>query len=137
MKSFLELLPNSENVVIRGQTFPVTAITIEMLGHLFMRFPEIKDALDQKKVKGSKTPTEIISLGVDAIAAIIAAGLGSLGDEKVEKIAKSLSIGEQTLFIQSIIRLTLPQGAGPFMDSLRALGILNSKPEAETELDER
>jgi hypothetical protein len=70
--------------------------------------------------------TQLIALGGEAVAAIIAAGCGYPGDEKAEAIAGSLSLDAQADLLAAVLRLTLPRGIGPFVAKLTGLaGILD------------
>jgi hypothetical protein len=72
---------------------------------------------------GQEVETEqLMAVGGDAVAAIIAAGCGYPGDENAETIASKLSIDAQADLLATILRLTLPKGIGPFVEKLTALG---------------
>jgi hypothetical protein len=64
---------------------------------------------------------QLLAIGGDAVAAIIAAGCGSPGDNAAETVAGSLSLGIQADLLAAILRLTLPKGVGPFVEKLTAL----------------
>ena len=65
---------------------------------------------------------QLMAIGGEAVAAIIAAGCGYPGDEKAEAVAGKLSLDAQADFLGAILRLTLPKGLGPFVAKLTALG---------------
>jgi hypothetical protein len=72
-----------------------------------------------------------MTMGGDAVAAIIAAGCGYPGDEQAEAVAGKLAIDAQADLIAAIVHLTLPAGLGPFVEKLTALGgILDAVPSA-------
>jgi hypothetical protein len=75
--------------------------------------------------------SQLMAMGGDAVAAILAAGCGYPGDEKAEAVAGRLSIDAQADLLATILRLTLPAGLGPFVEKLTALGgILDAAPSA-------
>jgi hypothetical protein len=61
---------------------------------------------------------QLMAMGGDAVAAILAAGCGYPRDEKAESIAERLAIDAQANLIATIMRLTLPAGLGPFVEKL-------------------
>ena len=65
---------------------------------------------------------EIMAVGGDLVAAIIAAGTGDPGDPVAEEAAGRLGIDEQADLLSAILRVTLPKGVGPFVEKLLALG---------------
>ena len=73
-------------------------------------------------------------MGGDAVAAIIAAGCGYPGDNTAETIAGSLSLDIQADFLAAILRLTLPNGVGPFVEKLTALGSLLGVNDARSDM---
>ncbi len=52
---------------------------------------------------------QLMAMGGDAVAAIIAAGCGYPGSEEAEAVAGSLAIDAQADLIAAILRLTLRQ----------------------------
>jgi hypothetical protein len=67
---------------------------------------------------------QLLAMGGDAVAAIIAAGCGYPGDNTAETIAGTLSLDVQADLLAAILRLTLPKGIGPFVQKLTGLGSL-------------
>jgi hypothetical protein len=65
---------------------------------------------------------QLLAMGGDAVAAIIAAGCGYPADDKAEAVAGKLSLDAQADLLTVILRLTLPKGVGPFVEKLTALG---------------
>ena len=81
---------------------------------------------------GQEVQTEqLMAMGGDAVAAVVAAGCGYPGDEQAESVGGSLGIDAQADLLAAILRLTLPAGFGPFVDKLTALGhVLDAAPSA-------
>ena len=86
---------------------------------------------------------DMMALGGELIAAILAAGTGALGNPEAEKIADSLSVDEQADLMLAIIRVTLPKGVENFVSKLTgaggALGVsdLGLAPAAEPATNSR
>ena len=65
---------------------------------------------------------DLLAMGGDLVAAIIAAGTGDPGDPVAEEAAGRLGIDEQADLLAAILRVTLPKGVGPFVEKLAGLG---------------
>jgi hypothetical protein len=96
------------------------------ISYLLARFPEFRMMLTGREVKVD----QLMTLAPDAIAAVIACGCGVVptgkeGDEKrqhdAEAKAASIPIGVQADFLEAILRVTMPQGVGPFVARLERL----------------
>ncbi len=64
-----------------------------------------------------------MTMGGEIVNAILAAGTGAPGDPDAEQAAGRLSIDEQADLMAAIARATLPNGVGPFVEKLTALGV--------------
>lgn len=122
MVGLLDIAPVTERVSVRGQEIEVTGVSAKGVAHLLSRFPELRALVTGR----GASPEALMEIGGDIVAAIIAAGTGYPADERAEKIASELSIGEQADLIASIFKLTMPQGFGPFVEKLTGLGNLLS-----------
>ena len=67
---------------------------------------------------------DLLKLGGDVIAAIIAAGTGVPGDAQAEAAADNLTLEEQADLLGAIVELTMPRGLGPLVEKLSRLGLL-------------
>ena len=85
---------------------------------LLARFPDLRKLFAGRDV-GME---ELLAIGGDLVAAIIAAGTGAPGDPAAEAAAGRLGIDEQADLLAAILRVTLPKGVGPFVEKLLALG---------------
>lgn len=118
MVSLVDIAPAAEKVTIRGQAIEVSGISAAGVASLLARFPELR-----RFFVGRDVPVDqLTAMGGDILAAIIAAGTGSPGDEAAEKAAGRLGIDEQADLLTAILRVTLPKGVGPFVEKLTALG---------------
>jgi hypothetical protein len=127
MVGLIDIAPHIETIEVQGAPVAVHGISAKGLATLLGRFPELRKLMSGQEVQAE----ELMTMGGDAIAAIIAAGCGYPGDEKAEAVAGKLAIDTQADLIGAILRLTLPAGLGPFVEKLTALGgILDAAPSA-------
>lgn len=106
----------SEFVTVGDKQVEVFGVSWKGLAVLSARFPEFGAMLSGGDVSSDK----LMGLAGDALAAVIAAGCGMLGDEATEKHAERLSANIQTDLLAAILRRTIPDGPGPFVDKLLA-----------------
>lgn len=117
MAGLLDIADIVETVTINGTRIDVPGISAEGIAHLFQRFPEIRAAVTGKAV----TIDQWSAMGVDAIAAIIAAGCGMPGDPAYEAKARKLPAAAQVDLLEAIIKVTMPDGAANFLQRLTAM----------------
>ncbi len=120
MVGLIDIAPATETVVAQGKPVMVHGVSAKGLAHLLARFPDLRRLMTGQDVQAD----QLLSMGGDAVAAIIAAGCGYPADEAAEKIAGTLSLDVQADLLAAILRLTLPRGIGPFVEKLTALGSL-------------
>ena len=122
MVGLTDLAPATETVLVRDTAIPVHGVSAKGLAYLLGRFPELR-----KLMTGHDVGVEqLLAIGGDAVASIIAAGCGQPSDERAEAVAGLLPIDTQAEFLSVILRLTLPKGIGPFVAKVTALaGILD------------
>jgi hypothetical protein len=127
MVGLIDIAPRTETVDVQGVEVAVHGISAKGLAYLLGRFPELRQLMTGQAVDIE----QLMSVGGDAVAAIIAAGCGYPGDEKAEAVAATLALDAQADLLAAIVRLTLPAGLGPFVEKLTALGgILDAAPSA-------
>lgn len=127
MASLLDIAPETATIKIQGKDVSVYGVSARGIAYLAAKYPEVKKVLAGKEFKGV-SPERLVDLVPDAIASIIAAGCGMPGDKKAEAIADKLPTGDQVNLLTEIIRLTMPDGFGPFVERLRAVGSLVPQP---------
>lgn len=127
MLSLLDVLPRHERVDIGGgQEVDVFGISGEDIGKILERYP---DAFQQIAGSGNK----LTGMKPTLLAALLAASQrnGSddslLGNEKVEKRARSLAVGAQMKMMQALGRCTFPDGIGPFLEGLVSISSVASE----------
>jgi hypothetical protein len=118
MVGLVDIAPATERVTIRGQEVEVFGVSAAGVAQLLARFPDLRKLFSGRDI-GME---EIMAVGGDLVAAIIAAGTGDPGDPAAEEAAGRLGIDEQADLLSAILRVTLPKGVGPFVEKLLALG---------------
>lgn len=126
--SLKNLKPLSATVIIRGEPITVGGVTNDGIWGLYMRFPIIP-----KWLSGNATMEDIMQSAPDALAAIIAAGCGDPGDPEAEAVASKLSIDETATLLEKIIPFTMPDGLGPFVLKVNAIGLALAGPQASSD----
>ena len=127
MAGLVDIAAVTEKVTVAGTEIEVPGVSAAGIAILLTRFPELR-----KTFSGIEVSTkELLKVGPEALAAILAAGTGAPGDEAAEAVAAKLSVGRQTKILAAILRVTLPDGIDPFVEELDGLGLLlKSKPAA-------
>lgn len=124
MVGLIDIAPLTEKVDVRGAKIEVYGVSAKGVAMLLGRFPELRMMMSGKEVKADR----LMEMGGDAVSAIIAAGIGFPGDEEQENAAARLPITAQADLLEAILRLTLPNGLGPFVEKLTALGAVLNDP---------
>lgn len=117
MPGFVDIAPVVETIEIRKQTIEVTGLTPKGVGRVIWRFPEVRKMIETRKFDIEA----LIDLSDEALAAVIAAGVGCPGDLEQERQAKNLTLEEKLLVLGAIAKVTMPNGPGPFVDAVSAL----------------
>ncbi|TGQ69517.1 hypothetical protein EN829_015040 [Mesorhizobium sp. M00.F.Ca.ET.186.01.1.1] len=117
MVGLLDIAPLTEKVTVSGKQIEVFGVSAAGIASLITDFPEIKKLMSGKEVDVSS----LLAMSGDAIAAVIAAGVGHPGDEAYQTAAGRLPLEAQVDILGAIIKVTLPNGIGPFLEKLTAL----------------
>lgn len=96
---------------------PVYGVSAKGIAYLLGKFPELRALMAGRTVEVE----QLMAMGGDAIAAIIAAGCGHPGNAEEEAAAALFSADTQADFLEPILRLTMPKGVGPFVEKVTAL----------------
>jgi len=118
MVGLLDIAPLTESVSVGGASVEVFGVSAKGVAVLLSRFPELREMMTGREV----APARLMEMGGDAVAAIIAAGIGFPGDEAQEVAAGRLNVETQADLLASILKLTFPNGIGSFVGKLTALG---------------
>jgi hypothetical protein len=118
-----DLAPMSENVPVGDSFLTVTGVSAKTGLEIFKRFPKIAGMIGGEGFNLGA----FLSVAPDAVAAIIAASTGNLGNEAAEAAAANLSVETQFDILEAIGRLTFTRGFAPFAEKIMALaGTVNS-----------
>ena len=120
MVGLVDIAPVTSTILVRGQDITITGVSARGIALLLARFPELRAVITGREV----AMDDLLKLGGDVIAAIIAAGTGSPGDNDAEQAADNLTLEEQADLLASIVELTMPRGLGPLVEKLSRLGLL-------------
>jgi hypothetical protein len=132
MTTLLDIAPVTRTVKVGNQELTVHGIGAHAIANLLQRFPQLRMLLSGMEV-------DVAKIAPDAGAAIIAAAIGKLGDEKEEQAATTLNLEAQLDILEAVVELTLPSGVGPFarriaamLEALTVSGVGESTKEADT-----
>src|SRR4051794_18869345 len=104
MTSILDIAVISEEVAVNGGVVTIYPLSAQAIARLLTSFPELRAYF-------SGTPVEtcdIFKSALNAVPAIIAAGVGSIGEKEIEAKAETLGLEAQVDIIAAILRLTMP-----------------------------
>jgi hypothetical protein len=112
-----DLAPMSENVPIGDSYLTVSGISAKMGLEVLKRFPKVLGMA----TGGKFDLGAFLVVAPDAVAAIIAAATGQLGNDAAEEIAGALGIETQLDVLEAVGRLTFTKGFAPFAERVMAL----------------
>lgn len=117
MVGLLDLAPVADTVEIRGASYPVKGLSVAGIAQILARFPALKNLFAEQGADFAA----IAAMSGEAITAIIAAGLGHLGEPDYEAALANLTLDEQADIFAKILKLTMPNGVVPFVQTLERL----------------
>jgi hypothetical protein len=118
MVGLLDLAPVVEKVTIGDAYIEVPGISATGIALLLLRFPQLGAmAIDEESLKTGN----LLALGEEIVGAIGAAGCGYPNNKEAEAKFASLGVGVQVDILDAIIRMTMPEGFGPFVEKLKNL----------------
>ena len=120
MVGLVDIAPVTSTILVRGQDITITGVSARGIALLLARFPELRAVMTGREV----ALDELLKLGGDVIAAIIASGTGAPGNARAENAADNLTLEEQADLLAAIVELTMPRGLGPLVEKLSRLGLL-------------
>lgn len=115
MTGLLSIAPVTTTVA--GVT--VHGVSAKGIALLLDGFPALRALMSGREV----AVDELIQAAPDAVAAIIAAGIGYPGDAQQIEAAAALPLDLQADFIAAILKLTMPKGPKGFLEKLSGLGL--------------
>lgn len=128
MVALTDLAPSTRTVRVGGADVSVFGVSAKGIAALLTSFPTLKTAFAGGKIKVDAET--VMTVAPDAIASIIAAGCGFPGDAAATAVAEKLSVGDQLTTLQAIAELTMPDGLGPFVETLNKLMALMDEEDA-------
>jgi hypothetical protein len=116
--SLVDLVARTEEVSVRGATLEVRAIKGSGLAALIKDFPESYKLLELKKMNA----VQLLEVMPDFAVALMAHGLGV--NEAPDEVAalREFAAGDQATLLAAVLRTTSPDGIGPFVALLEAVG---------------
>jgi hypothetical protein len=129
LATLFDIAPATESVTVSGHAIPVYGVSASSILMILGRFPELVDAYREGETDILKM---LLRHGGSALSALIAAACGYPGDAKAEQHAAMLPADAQIEIAASAVRLTMPEGASPFLarvgDLLATFGLTASDP---------
>ncbi len=113
MAGLIDIAALSETVRFGGAEIPVRGLSARGLANLLAGFPEIRRLMAGA---GEISAETIFELGPSVAEAILAEGLRASPEEVAE-----LPLQLQLETLEAMVRLTMPEGVGPFVDRLAKL----------------
>jgi hypothetical protein len=128
MVGLLDIAPSNRVVETSFGQVDVPGLTINALVSIMKRHPEVLDLL---KEEGAELGySQILDLGLDVSASVLAAGLGYLGNADAEERCKALKPEDAFDLGQAVLEESFPSGSQSFFDKVsKALGKLNLQPK--------
>lgn len=128
MAGLIDVAIVTEKVHIQGEDFEVHGLSFAALAKLLARFPEFgKIAQGGNFEFGS-----LAVLGPEFIAAFLSAGLDQNWSPEIEQVVAHLPIDDQLQIFVAILRVSMPRGVGPFVETItsvaKLLGLSSQEP---------
>ena len=121
MNTLLDIGPLYEVVTIRGKDIRVTGLTAFDIFDLLVRFPKIRSLFDKGDDETVWNSEQLIKTAPPVVYAAIAICTGSSGEDKAEEIASKLPVADQLKLASVVLKLTFPEGVGPFAQQFREM----------------
>lgn len=104
-----------EQVPVGEGTVEVRGISTKVALSILQKFPHLAKLANGFKI------ADLLSVAPDAVATIIAAGVGKFGDPEAEEQASDIPLEIQYDIVEAIGRLTFKSGFAPFMERVLRL----------------
>ncbi|MDE2467227.1 MAG: hypothetical protein KGL35_00360 [Bradyrhizobium sp.] len=114
MADIFDIVASTETVKLGGVAIEVGGVPLGDFLKIVKRFPAVIAALKREQVE----PAVWFDCGAEAIAALLAAGVGKLGDADAEARIGRFPGAYQLALLKSIMAQTMPDGPGPFVREL-------------------
>lgn len=110
MVDLLSIAPLTELVEVRGAKVPVRGTNAKGIIGLLNRFPDLMKMWS----KGEWEMNALLELSDEVLSALISSGVESIDEAN----AMNLSLDEKVELLGAVIRVTMPRGPVPFVESL-------------------
>lgn len=128
MAGLIDVAVATERVTVQGEVFEVHGLSFGSIAKLLVRFPEFGKIAQG----GSFDFASLATLGPEFIAAFLSAGLDPNWIPEVEKVVGALPIDEQMQIFVAILKVSMPRGVGPFVETIataaKLLGLTSPAP---------
>lgn len=123
MAKLSDIIPPQHRIVItlandEAQEVDVRGLNLQDVASLMARYPEVIEQFD-----GRLDAMAILKLGPQVVAAVMAMACGAPNDRGAEAALLALPLGKQAEILNVVVRETMPNGVGPFVDLLKSLGL--------------
>ncbi len=118
--TLLDIGPLTEDVKIRGAVVTVSALSALDIFRILVRFPEVRSLFNGGETS-SWTVDQLLLTVPNAVYAALAICTGTEDDAEAEEVASKLSVAYQTKLLAAVLRLTFPEGVGPFATEFRQM----------------
>lgn len=116
MTGLVDLAIPTEKVQIQGEDFDVHGLTFSAIAKLLSRFPEFG-----KMAQGGNFDfASLATLGPEFVSAFLSAGLDQNWSPETEKVVGYLPIDDQLQIFNAILKVSMPRGVGPFVETIAA-----------------
>lgn len=132
MTSLIDVVPASKDVPIQGGavTLKVFGLSFLAIAQLIETFPLVSDLFNGGEGKLNFSVEKLVASVPGLVSATIAAASGHPGDAKWRAAAEGLAADDQAALFEAILKLTMPEGIGPFVARVtRALGTVAGNAE--------
>ena len=131
MVGLLDIAPLTTTVKLGKEKIEVVGISAKGVACILQDFPQFAGMLSGGTLKGE----ELLAAAPDMVAAIIAAGTGTPGNDQAIERASMLPVEYQLDLLEAIIKISMPSGPAPFMR--RLTGLLNSMGASSNSVGQR
>lgn len=107
----LQLQDGAHEVDVRG-------LSLQDIASLMARYPDVIAQFD-----GKLDAASLFTLGPQVVAAVMAMACGAPNDKAAEAALLALPLGTQVEIADIIVRETMPNGVGPFVQLAKRFGL--------------
>lgn len=128
MPGLLDVVPAEDEITLGDKTYKLRGVSVRGIAALLRRYPEVRKLFSGVPL-GEQGPADLL----DAMPAILAAGVGELGNVERETEFDALPIEALIDGLAKVMRLTMPGGVGPLAEKMAGLGAILSGDAGRTQ----